>query len=109
MRASYYKRWRKLSMDEKRKLVEAWNTGDPRITVRIGKERPEKFQCADGQKRTLEDIAPIQIDVTKDGKLVITPAYSGPLKWYLKHQRDWKKTVKDQSIILDDVTLAFWS
>jgi hypothetical protein len=32
MRASYYKRWKKLSMDEKKRLVEGWNTEDHKIS-----------------------------------------------------------------------------
>jgi hypothetical protein len=95
-------------MDEKRKLVEDWNTEDHKINFRIGKRESEKFICADGQKRTLEDIGPIDLDLRKDGKLVITPAYAGFLKWYREHKKQWQKTVKDQTIILDDVTLTFW-
>ena len=108
MRADYYKRWTKLTMGEKREIVDDWHSGCSKITVRLGKERPEKFQCADGKKRSIDDIAPIDIDVTKDGKLVITPAPSGPLEWYRKHKKKWAKQVKDETIVLDDILLAFW-
>jgi hypothetical protein len=106
-----YRKWSNLSREEKERFIYACNN-DSHAIHGIGTEKDwhKRFTTKSGKKLTLEESIPLEIDT--DGsfkKLIICPAYSGPVPKDPKERKKvwarFEKMREEETILLDDLTV----